>query len=157
MQTIHELIRLARKEAGVSQEAAAPRLYMSVNRLKRLESGTEEPCPADIGRMADIYHKPLLAEQYVGACAYAAGCQTVPDITIKALPQAAMHLINSVYNFADKHRDRQLLRIAEDGKIDVSEQTDFDAIMAELLEITRAATELRWAQMGGGDRVNDAT
>lgn len=147
MKPVCEMIRLARKEAGISQEAAAPPLYMSLNRLKRLESGEVEPSPADIGRMTTLYHKPLLAEQYVSACAYAAGCQAVPDVTIKALQQAAMQLINRVYDFADNHRDRQLLRIAEDGRIDEAEQADFDAIMAELMEITWAATELRWAQM----------
>lgn len=150
MKQVCELIRLARKEAGISQEAAAPRLYMSINRLKRLESGAEDVRPGDIGRMKDLYHKPMLAEQYVSACAYEVGCSILPDVGDKPLPLAAMQLINRIYAFADRHQDRRLLQIAEDGRIDAAERADFDAIMDDLAEIVRAATELRYAQMERG-------
>lgn len=141
---ICELIRLARNEAGMSQEAAAPHLYLSLKQLKRLESGAAEPDPATIGRMAKLYMKPLLGAQYVAACAESAG---VPGLVVhqQSLPVAALQLINAIYRFADSHKDRRLLQIAEDGVISPEEQEDFSEIMTELLSISQSARGLLYA------------
>lgn len=143
--TVHELIRLARKEAGISQESAAPKLYLSVKQLKNMESGALDVDPATISRMSSLYFKPLLAVQYVNACAEAAGMGPITSPEPRPLPVATMALINRIYDFADNHRDRALLRIAEDGVIDATEKPEFQAIMDELSEIVRAATDLKYS------------
>lgn len=144
-QHVHELIRLARKEAGISQEAAAPKLYMTLKQLKRMEDGTSEVDPATIGRMAALYQKPLLSQQYCDTCAFMAGVPWAAPVETKPLPAATVALISKIYKFADSHRDRQLLQIAEDGVIDDTERAAFDQIMEELGEIVHAAKELQYS------------
>ncbi len=43
--------------------------------------------------------------------------KVVPEVQIMELPLAAIRIINRVQAFAEAHRDRQLLCIAEDGTI----------------------------------------
>jgi transcriptional regulator with XRE-family HTH domain len=149
-ETVCQVIRLARKEAGISQEAAAPKLFLSVRQLKSMEHGITSVDPATIGRMADLYHKPMLALQYVNACAQAAGMGAIIPADCKPLPLTAMQLVNRIYRFADKHRDRQLLTIAEDGVVDETEQEAFEQILDELAEIIQLAQCLRYLpEMGG--------
>lgn len=139
---VHELVRLARKESGISQEAAAPKLYLTVKQLKRMESGEAAVDPGTVGRMVTLYCKPMLALQYVNACAEEAGMGPIMQVD-DSLQGAVMQLISRVYDFADAHRDRRLLSIAADGVIDDEERPDFDQIVQELQSIVQAATVLR--------------
>lgn len=141
---VQDLIRLARKESGLSQEAAAPMLFLGLKQLKNMEAGKAYVDPATIGRMAQLYQKPMLANQYVNAMAAAAGMGLALPEARKPLPSAVVALISRIYAFSDRHRDRDLLRIAEDGVIDETERPDYDAILTELQEIIRAAQELRY-------------
>ena len=63
---------------------------------------------------------------------------------MQSLPTAAITLINRVLDFAERHRDRQLLRIAEDGIIDEKERPDFDAICRDLDGIVGAALQVKY-------------
>lgn len=135
--------KTARREAGLSQEAAAERLYISLTTLAAIERGERQPQPAVIGRMTDLYLKPMLALQYVRACASEVGPGIIPDVEERPLALSVMQLVNRIYAFADAHKDRALMQIAEDGVIDDKERPEYDAIVADLGEIVRAALELR--------------
>lgn len=137
------LCKTARREAGISQEAAAERLYISVTTLAAIERGEREPQPALIGRMTDLYVKPMLALQYVRYCAAQVGPGIIPDVEERPLALSVMQLVNRIYAFADAHKDRKLMIIAEDGIIDETERPEYDAIVTDLGQIVQAALELR--------------
>ena len=140
---IGNLCLTARKEAGISRESAAERLYISVTTLQAIERGERHPQPAVIGRMTDLYLKPMLALQYVRACAAEVGPGLIPDVEERPLALSVMQLVNRIYRFADAHKDRQLMQIAEDGVIDETERPEYESIVDDLGGIIQAALELR--------------
>ena len=69
----------------------------------------------------------------------------LPAVTKQSLERSAIQIVNSIIRFADKHRDTQLLQIAEDGVIDEKERPTFDEIVRDLIDIISAAYSLRYA------------
>ena len=136
-----EVYRICREQAGYTQESAAERLPCSVRQLARYESG-EAPVPDDIAyQMVVLYDSQLLAVQHLRLVSHVAA-DVLPPVTELDLPRATIRIINLVRKFAEHHRERALLDIAEDGVISPEERPLFDEIMAELREIVRAIMEL---------------
>lgn len=135
------IYKTARIKAGKTQEGAAEAIGISVESIKAYESYSRLP-PADIvDRMCIVYDALYLAYQHNRIAS--GEIKVVPEIQVLDLPRAAIQLINKVIAFADRHRDRELLQIAEDGVIDESERELFNAIVAELGGIIQAATNLK--------------
>ena len=98
--------------------------------------------PDDIAyRMAVLYESQLLAVQHLRLVSQVAA-EILPPVTVLDLPRAAIRIINLVQKFAQRHRERALLDIAEDGVISPEERPLFDAIMKELQELVQAIMEL---------------
>ena len=136
-----DIYKTARIKAGKTQEGAAEAIGISVESIKAYESYSRLP-PADIvDRMCIVYDALYLAYQHNRIAS--GEIKVVPEIQVLDLPRAAIQLINKVIAFADRHRDRELLQIAEDGVIDESERELFNAIVAELDGIIQAATNLK--------------
>ena len=136
-----EVYRICREQAGYTQESAAERLPCSVRQLARYESG-EAPVRADIANQRVVlYESHLLAVQHLGLVSHVAA-DVLPPVMELDLPRATIRIINLVRKFAEHHRERALLDIAEDGVISPEERPLFDEIMAELREIVRAIMEL---------------
>ena len=91
--------------------------------------------------MALIYRADYLPYQHMRIAS--GEVKVIPEVEVRSLEQAAMRLINKTLAFADKRRDRDLLTIAEDGVIDEAERPLFEAIVAELDELIKAAMELK--------------
>ena len=135
------IYKTARIKAGKTQEGAAEAIGISVESIKAYESYSRLP-PADIvDRMCIVYDALYLAYQHNRIAS--GEIKVVPEIQVLDLPRAAIQLINKVIAFADRHRDRELLQIAEDGVIDESERDLFGEIVAELDGIIQAATNLK--------------
>ena len=135
------IYKTARIKAGKTQEGAAEAIGISVESIKAYESYSRLP-PADIvDRMCIVYDALYLAYQHNRIAS--GENKVVPEIQVLDLPRAAIQLINKVIAFADRHRDRELLQIAEDGVIDESERELFGEIVAELDGIIQAATNLK--------------
>lgn len=132
----------ARKESCLTQEQAAERLEVSETTIKAWEQGTRVPDNETVARMAELYGTPWLALEHLKQAGGTLG--VLPEVTVQSLPTAAITLINRVLDFADRHRDRQLLRIAEDGIIDETERPDFDAICRDLDGIVGAALQVKY-------------
>lgn len=136
-----ESYRTCREQAGLTQEQAAEGLNCSVRQMARYEAG-EVPVPDDIAyQMVVLYDSQLLAVQHLRLVSHVAA-EILPPVTVLDLPRAAIRIINLVRKFAERHRERELLDIAEDGVISPEEQPLFDQIMAELQELVRAIMEL---------------
>ena len=132
----------ARKMTCLTQEQAAERLGLSAESLKQYELGKRVPSNAVVWQMVQIYDTSWLALEHLRDTSEALG--VLPEVTVQSLPTAAIQLINRVLDFADRHRDRQLLRIAEDGVIDEAERPEFDDIVRDLDGIVGAALQVKF-------------
>lgn len=136
-----EIYKTCREAAGLTQEQASEGLNCSVRQLARYESG-EQHVPDDIAyQMVVLYDSQLLAVQHLRLVSQVAA-EVLPPVTVLDLPRAAIRIINQVRRFADLHRERELLDIAEDGVISPEERPLFDEIMEELHELVQAIMEL---------------
>lgn len=136
-----EVYRICREQAGLTQEQAAEGLNCSVRSLARYESG-EQHVPDDIAyQMVVLYDSQYLAVEHLRLVSQVAA-EVLPPVTVLDLPRAAIRIINQVRRFADLHRERELLDIAEDGVISPEERPLFDEIMEELHELVQAIMEL---------------
>ena len=135
----------ARKTAGITQERAAEMLGISVESVRAYETGIRLPSNDVVDLMVIAYGAQVLAYQHIRASAdLVRTC--IPDVQERELPTATMRLVRRIYQFADNHRDRKLMLIAEDGRIDEAERPVFNAIVDEINEIIKAALEIQCAR-----------
>lgn len=146
LESCPNIYKTARITACFSVEQAAELVGISVSSLKDYEAYTRIPAICTVDRMCDAYHAPILAYQHNKVIS--GKYQVAPDVEERDLVTAAVRLVNRVLAFAGKHRDRQLLEIAEDGVIDEEERPLFDAIIQEIRDLIRACTELTLARGG---------
>ena len=141
------IYKTARIKAGKTQEGAAEAIGISVESLKAYESYSRLPPNRVVDLMCIVYDALYLAYQHNRISS--GEIKVVPEVQVLDLPRASIQLINKVIRFAEQHRDRELLQIAEDGVIDANERALFDEIMADLDELVRAALELKCAKKEG--------
>ncbi|MEG1684315.1 MAG: helix-turn-helix transcriptional regulator [Oscillospiraceae bacterium] len=138
------IYKSARLTAGLSQERAAEGLHLSVESLKGYETGLRVPCNAVVVQMVTLYDRDCLALMHLMQTASPLG--VLPrDLEMQSLPAAVLQLVNRIFDFSEKHRDTQLMHIAEDSIIDAEERPHFDEIVAELQGIIGAAFVVRYA------------
>ena len=140
------IYKTARMKAGKTQEAAAEALGISVESIKAYESYSRIPPSHVVDGMCIIYDAIYLAYQHNRIAS--GEVKVVPEVEVLSLDRATIGLINKVLAFADKRRDRDLLTIAEDGKIDEAERPLFDEILVELDGIIKAAMEVKISEAG---------
>lgn len=136
------LYQRARLSTGMSQERAAELLGLSPESLKQYEGGKTVPKDETVAKMVEVYHLPWLALEHAQATDRLG---VLPEVNVQSLPTAAITLINRVLDFAERHRDRQLLRIAEDGIVGAALQVKYpsDAPPKTKKERPEAATSER--------------
>ena len=146
--------QLSREEAGLSREAAAEAMiFLSSDRIEKIEYETSAPHPEEILAMADCYHNPALCNYY---CSHECpiGQEYVPEIKVSSLAQITLEMLVNL-NALDRDRDR-LLEITVDGKISAEEQADFDRIRDTLdrMGMTIDAMKL-WIDQSAGQKKSD--
>lgn len=135
------IYKSARRSAGLTQEAAAERLAVSVESLRAYETGQRVPPNDTVERMVICYNAQYLAYQHLHET-NALMARVVPELEQRSMMEAALRLYNRMNRFARQRGVEQLLEIAEDGKITEDERAAFDAIVADLREIVRSGLEL---------------
>ena len=154
MRNYRNIYQTARELKGLTQEAAAERLDISVDSLGAYEQDRRRPPDSTVLRMAQLYDFPYLCYQHIASGELGS---VLPEVTPKSLEQATMRLVRLIGKFAKSGRLDQLLEINEDGQITAEERPLHDAIMDELREITSTYIELDCATQkesaqGGGNR-----
>lgn len=154
MRNYKNIYQTARELKGLTQEAAAERLDISVDSLGAYEQDRRRPPDSTVLRMAQLYDFPYLCYQHIASGELGS---VLPEVTPKSLEQATMRLVRLIGKFAKSGRLDQLLEINEDGQITADERPLHDAIMDELREITSTYIELDCATQkesaqGGGNR-----
>ena len=154
MRNYRNIYQTARELKGLTQEAAAERLDISVDSLGAYEQDRRRPPDSTVLRMAQLYDFPYLCYQHIASGELGG---VLPEVTLTSLEQATMRLVRLIGKFAKSGRLDQLLEINEDGRITAEERPLHDAIMAELRDITSTYLELDCATQkesaqGGGNR-----
>lgn len=139
------IYQTARKTAGLTQERAAEALGICVESIRAYEQGLRVPSDEVVSRMVDLYDNRFLAVQHLRANAELAR-RIIPEMAEMPLSEAIMQLLSQIYAFADKHRDKDLLSIGADGRIDDEERPLYDKILSEVEGLGKAAMALRYAQ-----------
>lgn len=139
------IYRRARMSAGLTQERAAEKLGISVESIKAYESYTRLPPFDVVDGMVIVYDTQYLAYQHTRIVSGAV--KVVPEVEQLDLPRAALRLINRVRKLDARHDS--LMELAEDGVISEAERPVFEAIVADLDELIRAAMELKLSREVG--------
>lgn len=131
-----------RRRTGMTQEAWAEKLHVSVESVKRYETDVRLPPMHVVKEMADLSGDESLAYRYLAMTSQE--LDVLPDIEMINLQAATIRLMNRMARFAAKSRDRQLLEIAEDGIISDEERPLYAEILDELTGIITAFYELKF-------------
>ena len=135
------IYKTARRSAGLTQEAAAERLGISVESVRAYETDQRTPPNDVVELMCTCYNAQHLAYQHLHET-NALMRRVVPELEERSLLEVAVRIYNRMSRFSKEHRLNELMEIAEDGFIDEAERMDFDAIMADIREIVRSGLEL---------------
>lgn len=133
-----------RRRTGMTQEAWAEKLNISVESVKRYETDVRIPPIPVVRKMADLCGDALVGYKYIVKVSQE--LEVLPDIDSVNLQAATIRLMNRMARFASKSRDRQLLEIAEDGIISADEKPLYDEIMDELSGLVSAFYQLRYCK-----------
>ena len=136
------IYKTARSAAGLTQEAAAERLGLSVERIRAYETGGRIPPNEAVERMVILYNAQHLAYQHLRETNELYN-RIVPTLEDRDLIRTAVVLRNRLARLEQRRSLDRLLEIAEDDLIDEDERPEFLAIVAELREIVRSALELQ--------------
>ena len=136
------IYKTARSAAGLTQEAVAERLGLSVERIRAYETGGRIPPNEAVERMVILYNAQHLAYQHLRET-NEPSTRIVPALADRDLSQAAVVLRNRLARLEQGRSLDRLLEIAEDDRIDDAERPEFLAIVTELREIVRSALELQ--------------
>ena len=137
-QNIYQSARLA---AGMTQEQAAEALHLGETTLRGYESGRVTPPDETVVLMSRAYGADRLRLDH--ACA----TDKLGVLPQQAMPAdfvlVAVQLYNMLMKFAERHRGKQLLQIAEDGIIDEDERPLLDEIICELEGVSAALRAIK--------------
>lgn len=139
------IYQLAREAAGLTREAAAEKMiYVTDDRIEKIESGRSLPHPDEIMVMAECYRMPKLLNLYcTSACPI--GSKTQQVIPEDDLGHIVLALLNDL-NHLENKKDR-LIEIASDGIVHDDETEDFEKIRHLLETIALRADMLNlWMQ-----------
>lgn len=136
------IYKIARRAAGLTQEAAAERLGLSVESIRAYETGGRVPPSQVVELMVILYNAQHLAYQHLHETNELYN-RIVPALEDRDLIRTALVLRNRLARLEQRRSLDRLLEIAEDDRIDEDERPEFLAIVAELREIVRGALELQ--------------
>ena len=131
---------LSSEEAGMTRAEAAEALYISEDRIERIEYEKSAPHPDEVLAMADCYKNPTLCNYF---CAHECpiGREYVPEVKIKDLSQITLEMLANL-NALTKEKDR-LVEITVDGNITPDEMPDFKRIQNRLEEMSLVVDALK--------------
>lgn len=135
------IYKTARKAAGLTQEAAAERLDISVESIRAYETGQRIPPNGVVARMAVTYNNLTLGYEHVRATNDLMA-DIVPQLEQRSMMAVVVRLYNLMRRFGNNHRLDRLMEITEDDIIDEVEKPEFDEIIREVRELVKVGLEL---------------
>lgn len=141
------IYKIARRNAGITQEAAAEQLGISVESVRAYETGQRIPPNHVVSRMVICYNAQRLAVQHVNLYDELAS-SIIPVIQPRTMMESVVRLFNRLTRFFKNHSVERLMQIAEDNRVDEEERAEYDAIVEELKELIQCGMELRFCEHG---------
>lgn len=135
------IYKTARRAAGLTQEAAAEMLGISVESVRAYETSGRFPPNSIVESMVVCYNAQYLAYQHLQETNTLVD-GIIPTLCERDLLKLCVRLYNRIRRLADSGELDKLLAIAEDGFVDAKEREDFDHILCELREVIRSGLEL---------------
>ena len=135
------IYQLSREAAGLTREEASEQMvYLSDDRIEKIESEKTLPHPDEVMTMAECYKKADLCNYYCSnECPI--GQKYVPQLELKNLQQITLEVLNALNTV--NNRQARLIEIAVDGKTSSDEKDDFLEIINDLSKIAISAQTLR--------------
>ncbi len=131
----------SREKKELSREAASERLvFVSPDRIEKIESGRSAPHPDEVLEMERVYQNPTLSNYY---CTHECpiGMKYVEKAELKALPQLTVELLSALH--AVEEEEKRLIDISVDGRVSNSERKQFDLILEKLTQLDRSIRGMR--------------
>ena len=122
------------------QKASEEMVYISDDRIEKIESEKSLPHPDEILAMAECYKAPELCN-YFCANECPIGQRYVPEVKVQDLSQIILEMIASL-NAMNKEKER-LIEITADGEITDDELRDFNNIKEQLNRISISIETLK--------------
>ena len=142
------IYQLSREAAGLSREAAAEALvFISSDRIEKIEYETSAPHPEEVLAMAQCYKAPALCNYY---CSHKCpiGQEYVPEVTVSSLEKITLEMVVQL-NALTREKER-LMEITVDGTISPDEREDFERIRASLDKMALTIDAMRlWVDEQG--------
>lgn len=137
--------QLAREKMELTRQAASEAMvYISDDRIEKIESEKSMPHPDEILAMAEAYKAPELCN-YFCANECPIGQKHVTEVKIQDLSQITLEVIASL-NALNKEKER-LIEITVDGQITEDELKDFNKIKQQLERIALSVDTLKlWVE-----------
>ena len=133
--------QLSREAAGLTRAAASDAMvYVSEDRIEKIEYETSAAHPDEVLAMADCYRDPALCNYY---CSHECpiGREYVPEVRMKDLSQITLEMLATL-NSLSKEKER-LVEITVDGSITGDEMPDFLRIKEQLERMSLADDALQ--------------
>lgn len=125
--------QLSREARSLTREAAGEALvFVSPERIEKIESGRTAPHPDEVLAMEDCYRNPELSNYY---CTHECpiGMKYEQEAQLKSLAQVTVETLAAL-NAMEQEKNR-LIEISVNGRIDALERLDFDRILEKLRAI----------------------
>lgn len=124
----------------MTRAEAAEALFISGDRIEKIEYEKSVPYPDEVLTMAECYKNPALCNYY---CSHECpiGQKHVPEIKMKDLSQITLEMLAGL-NALTKEKER-LVEITVDGTITSDEMPDFLRIQEELNKMSLAVEALK--------------
>ena len=133
--------QLSREARALSREAASEEMvFVSPERIEKIESGRSAPHPDEVLAMERCYRDPELSNYF---CTHECpiGMKYEPQAALKELPHAAMELLSAL-GAMEKERER-LIDIAADARLGDDERAAFGEIRGKLDRLETAIRSMR--------------
>lgn len=136
-------LKTARQTARMTQEQAAEAADVSLESWKAYEYGDRLPPAETAKRICEALAAPWLKLEY--AQLYTDALGILPQgIQAVGMPVAVLNLIDKASELSDAYR--RLVQIAADGRIDESEEPDFEGIKGVILDVIAAGYQVIYTQ-----------
>ncbi|GAV21577.1 helix-turn-helix domain-containing protein [Carboxydothermus pertinax] len=132
----NNIYKIARKNAGLTQEEAAELLHISVRSLADYEAGRTIPPDDIVCNMVQIYNARWLAYSHLKHSTMI-GQKYLPDLSLTDLPRSVLKLQKEVRDL--ENINGELIAIVCDGEIDETEKPKWKKIAQEINEMAGAA------------------
>lgn len=139
------IYQISRENAGLTRDAASEKMiYITADRIEKVESGRSVPHPEEILSMAECYKNPSLCNYF---CSHECviGQEYVPEVKVRDLSQVTLEMLATL-NALSREKER-LIEITVDGQITEDEMADFRSIQEKLDRMSLAIDSMKlWVE-----------